>query len=245
MKKITDLAKRLREICTAEPTVLWLSGGKDSLLLLLTLRLEKLEFSVLRFDEGWTREQHRMFDNIIRRYRLRVYSYPPQRGVLLRHGRQVSSAMLYAVGKEGEQTVLIRDFVEGEPFRCALELNIEMAQNPAPAIHFPNHICGMKKGELGTLLGRDGVRGEITPIGDTILYAPLYDWTNVEVVEALDLLGEPWLDPPEDLDTGNIVACTECLKGSGRVWCPKKRDDIQSHEWDPTDNLNWLQEILR
>lgn len=245
MKKITDLAKRLREICTAEPTVLWLSGGKDSLLLLLTLRLEKLEFSVLRFDDGWTKEQHQMFDNLIRRYHLRVYSYPPQRGVMLRHGRQVSNALLYAVGNEGEQVVLIRDFVDGEPFRCALEMNIEMAQNPAPAIYFKNHICGMKKGELGTVLGRDGVRADITPVGDAILYAPLYDWSNADVKEALELLGEPWSDPPETLDTGNLVACTECLKGTDKVWCPKQKEKIGSFEWDPTDNLNWLSEVIK
>jgi len=185
-----------------------------------------------------------MFDNIIRRYSLRVYSYAPQRGILLRQGKQVSSALLYAVGNGGEEAVLIRDFVDGEPFRCSLEMNVELATNPAPAIYFPNHICGMKKGELKTLLGSDGVQSDIIPIGNAIIHSPLYNWTDVEVVDALEMLGEPWVAPPEELDTGNIVACTKCMQGTETVMCPKLNEEIESQRWQPESNLEILKEWM-
>ena len=40
-------------------------------------------------------------------------------------------------------------------------------------------------------------------------------------------------------DTGNIEACSNCLKDVDRVWCPKLGQEIDTIKWDKADNLDY------
>lgn len=241
-EKLAQLKNYLSELCAANNCVLWLSGGKDSLLLLQVLLTEK--FSVLRFDDGWTREQKEIVNNLIKKHSLQVFSYPPKSAVLFGDGNgEITLACAYGVGAKGEAVSILRDLVHGS--RCAFDVNIKISERANPPVIFDVNIWGSKKGEPHyAFSGGDVVPAKEWSAGNAKFVCPLYDWTDAEVLEALKLFGINYVEPPDQLNTGNVSACTNCLKGkTGEpVDCPKKGKQIYSIEWNPQEKLkNWQQ----
>lgn len=249
MSKLGRLEQFLCELDAATDGnfALWLSGGKDSLLLMHTLLGQGIRFGALRFDAGWTREQKAVVNDLIARYPLQVYSYPPVSATLFGSGRStdpISVVTSYLVGKRGERFGVLQDIVPGpedSPVRCSLEL--ELAPNgassrmTAPAV-FKTHLLGSKSRDSHyALAGLPPVPGKSWKIGRVRFAAPLFDWTDDEVLEALDDLGHAYEAPKETIDTGNIPACSNCLKTRGDIYCPKLGATIPGVDWDPAKNL--------
>lgn len=236
MDKFTRLTEKL---CTLPPgAALHLSGGKDSLLLLKVLTTFELEFSVLRFDLGWSRGQRSIVDELIKEHDLTVYSYPPASFDLFGDGNgNLAWSTDYALGSRGERLPVLRDIVPGDA--CAYDVEFPASFSLMPKIYFTNHITGAKKGETHFALGgKDAVPGPQFRVGDITIHCPLYDWTDAEVIEALKLFfGIDYKEPSDALNTGNTSVCTRCMHGV-RTICPKKKCEIDPVKWDPVANLN-------
>ena len=231
--------KKLREICAGGETVLWFSGGKDSRLLLELMLAQKLPFSILCFDDGWTRDQRRVVDDVIKRHNLRVYSYLPQSVYLFGAGGELTVAAHYAVGNRGETIPVLRDFVHQEK-ACGLEkFQANVATSANTPVFFANHILGSKRREKHYAFGgRDTVTNAEFEVGGARFFCPLYFWNNADVSAALGKLGIKNAQTSAALDTGNIPACHSCLLGE--AFCPKEQKTIPAVEWDAAQNLaNW------
>jgi 3'-phosphoadenosine 5'-phosphosulfate sulfotransferase (PAPS reductase)/FAD synthetase len=248
---LEDLREQLRLLCVAEkqPVALWLSGGKDSLLLLLVALSARLPFSILRFDDGWTREQKRIVGNLIEKHKLQVFSYRPLAATVIGNSAgEVTLVCDYAVTAKGDPIAVLRDFVDepGNFSRCAFDLKLEKSTNTPPPVLFRTHLLGSKKGEkhYAFAQSRDVVNLPSWKIGTANFHAPLYDLTDSDVIALLAELGVNYTEPPPHLNTGNLPLCHECLKGTGKVFCPKEKKEIDSHEWNPQQQLaNWREKL--
>lgn len=78
-------------------------------------------------------------------------------------------------------------------------------------------------------------------VGEKDFIAPLADWTREEVLEGLKSYGAE----PVKKDTGNIYACHNCLKTSGKAFCPKTGGEIGGVAWDGAENTKKVREHLR
>ena len=231
------LRETLRSLASND-TALWFSGGKDSRLLLEVMIAEDIPFSVLRFDDGWTYEQKKIVDEFTVRYGLRVYSYPPRVADLIGDGGENLSIVAdYPVSPDGHHHTIVRDLADGT--RCGADLVFNQTGHVSPPIYFKTHIVGAKASDRHYTLGDEPVVRSMDWLnGDRYFIAPLFNWTDDEVLRALLDLGisHHAADRPE-LDTGNTVACSLCLRSKDRVFCPKSQSYIDPVAWSPNDKL--------
>lgn len=242
MTKLSSLKAALREILKRyKSKALWFSGGADSLLLLLILLKEKEPFGILRFDDGWTREQRQITDAIILKYKLQVFSYPPTSYLLIGKDSQLSLISRYQIDRSNS-IPNIRDLVPGD--RCGVELQLETAKIPVAPVEFDAHIFGIRFEDEHYSLGQILPSPQWT-LGSKQFFAPLADWKKAEVLEALHSLGSDFQEPPEELNTGNIPCCSLCLQGETEVFCPKLGRTIESVKWNKESNLELFRESVR
>jgi hypothetical protein len=240
MRKLCDLKKRLSKI---KNPCLWVSGGSDSTLLLEVMIAEKLNFSIIHFADGLSRQQSKAVDELTIKHSLRIYSYPARFHVVVgNENGELAAISGYAVGKRGETMSLFRDIVEGE--RCAFDVPAVITPMIHPPIGFDNYVIGTKAGESHWALdGKPFLTKRSWEVGGRMFHAPLYSWSNAEVIAALKTYGIDWQTPSDELDTGNVAACFDCLKGTGRVYCRKEKKEIDSIGWNPLANLAKFREM--
>lgn len=237
MSKLTRLKRYLSKI---DAPCLWFSGGKDSSLLLYIMLEMGKTFSILRFDEGQTREQKQAVDAVILKHNLRVYAYDPQWATMVSNDDgELALISGYAVGKQGETMSLVRDIVDGD--RCSFDIPMPVAKGSYTPIYFADHILGTKSGESHwTMAGKPMLTAPQWETGAAIFHAPLYKFTDAEVVRELVRFGIEWKTPDEASDLGHIPACSNCLHGIGDVMCPKTGNAMGAVNWSGADNLrNW------
>lgn len=223
---------------------LWLSGGKDSRLLLEIMLAERLRFSILRFDETWSREQRAVVDELIKRHDLRVYSYAPRWGTMV-GGEDGEMALIsgYAVASDSTTASLFRDMVDGE--RCAFDVPLTVSEREVPPIRFETHIVGTKKNESHwATANRPFTTAKRWEVGDVDFVAPLFTWSDADVIKALRRYGIEWSTPSLKQDTGNSAICSNCLRErrGGMAWCPKAGAPIPTVKWSPSENLAAFQQ---
>lgn len=237
MSKLNQLKTDLTAICKSKSVCLWFSGGSDSRLLLEILLSEKLNFCILSLTETWTRAQQSVIDKLVMDRNVAVYSYLPQSAMLIGDGDQITMAQSYAVGANGEEVMILRDIVDGKPFRCGLDINMKIADKTFPPIIFDNHIWGTRGEDRHYVFGDEPV---ITTSawrnGAVNFFAPLLKWSKSDVTRALKDLGIDYETPADDLDTGNLVVCAACFHGNPVV-CPKTQTMIEPIDWNPAANL--------
>jgi hypothetical protein len=79
-------------------------------------------------------------------------------------------------------------------------------------------------------------------IGDKTFKFPLSDWTAKQVRRTLKT--HYGIDLSGQADLGDINACHNCLKGEGRVYCPKSGTEIDAVVWDRQASLNLVRELI-
>lgn len=210
------------------------------LLLHVLLELNK-PFGILRFDDGWNAAQRKAVDAVIREKNLQVFSYPALSHLLVGNDAEMSLASLYAVDFEGNGTLMIRDMVH-DPTRCAFDLMLERPTQTSAPIEWNTHIWGTRAEDRHWILGEDPVMpSEEWFVGEKRFVMPLAEWSREDVTEALKSYGIKELDA----NTGDIYCCHNCLKATGKVFCPKKSEDIDALNWDKQGNLALIQSMLR
>lgn len=217
---------------------LWFSGGSDSRLLLEVMREIGKPFAILRFEEGLSSAQRQTINKTIIEESLQVYSYPPAVMMLIGDDTNISLVSFYNVSGPNSAKV-IRDLVDGTD--CYFDVVPETTPVWGAPQEFPAHVWGSRFDDKHWALPDGMIASSDWLIGGRYFVAPLADWTREEVVEALAVYGVEWQEVPEVLDTGNIVACHACLKGEGRVFCPKVGEEIDSVVWPRQENLALFQ----
>jgi hypothetical protein len=240
VSKLAKLEQCLSALCAPEGSnvALWFSAGSDSRLLLEVLLSEKVPFSILRFDDGWSREQRKTVDALILKYNLRVYSYPPISGILLGNGQgELTLACHYSVGLRGENTAIFRDLVPGE--KCAFDINIPISDRISPPMLFDTHLVGTKRGETHWIAnGRPLATQKRWFIGGAKFFSPIFEWNDADVLQALKDMKVDYIPPAtEQEDLGNLVSCSRCLTSKTDVLCPKTGDTIPPVQWSPLQSL--------
>jgi 3'-phosphoadenosine 5'-phosphosulfate sulfotransferase (PAPS reductase)/FAD synthetase len=232
-----------KQIIEAEDACLWLSGGKDSRLLLEIAMRVRPDLPILRFETGWSREQREIVDALTLKHDLTVYTYFPTTAALVGDGKGIALAAHYAINRRGTVFPLLSDIVPGK--KCSFDLEITLSEQFWPPVFFKTHIIGSKRNETHfALAGRDAIPGVSWQDGDAMFLAPLYEWTDSDVLAALTGLGIDYKEPSEELDTGNIACCTACLKEEGEVWCPKEEKTISATGWSPQESLREWQKLV-
>lgn len=212
--------------------VLFLSGGLDSLLLLVLLIEQKQVFEIIQYRDHWTKKQRERADYWIRKCSLRVYSYPAMSACLVGDEDNISAGYRIAIGDTSVR--LVRDFVINDMnTKCIAELQPTMPMPICP-LDVDCVIVGTRKDDRHYVFGDEPlVHGESWTEGETLFLAPLWDWTRQDVKDALSSRGIDCTEASEEEDTGNLVGfCTRCVEGKGDVFCPDKQDYIPSVEWN-------------
>lgn len=207
---------------------------------------EKLSFSILRFPTGWTRRQSKIVDRLIIQHQLRVYSYPASNGVLVGNAEgDLALISSYVVGKRGEGIDLVSDIIPGT--RCAFDIPLGKWPFRNPPVTFGTHILGTKRGESHFVNnGVPFLKARQWRAGEVQFAAPLFKWSDADVVKALRKYGIDWHEPLDEVNGGNIACCAVCLKPSetGEVYCPKEQKTIPVVEWSPTERLAEYQKFV-
>lgn len=237
MKYLRSLKSSLeREMTGGRSVCLWFSGGKDSLLLLKVMLDLGLPFAVLRFDHGWTAKQKKQCDALLVGTDVQTFSYPPREVFMIGRGDEISLVAGYAVDAAGNYGFLLRDVVD-DPKRCAFDVKIPLRQPPAAPILFDLHVLGTKRSDSHYSLEDEAMlQSQKWNVGRAEFFAPLADWTDQDVVSGL----KKYKTRPTAEDTGDIRACTNCLKAE-RAFCPKVGEEIAGVEWDREGNLRQFQ----
>lgn len=242
MPDIGSLKEELATILDREqPTCLWFSGGSDSRLLLELLIEDGRDFGLLRFDDGWTREQSKAVDEVIIAKNLPVFSYPAIEHVLASEAGEISMVSLYVVDGGGNSAMLVRDVVDN-PDRCAFDVKLETAKGLRAPVEWKQHIWGTRSEDRHWLGTDEPLAAREWTIGSKAFSAPLWEWTAEDVRAALETLGIETTGP----DTGDIGCCVNCLKeATGRVFCPKAGEEIDAVTWDGAGNTELIRTAHR
>lgn len=205
-------------------------------------------FGILRFADGWTRRQRQYVDAVIIEKGLRVFSYPANAYVLVGQGEEIALVSQYAIDARGNTAMLLRDLVEtDDPARCAFDITLATAVTKAAPIEYDLHIWGTRSSDRHWLSGGASVlteNGSKWQNGSKTFIAPLAKWSRKDVIAALKTYGIDWQQPTDNMDTGNVEACTRCLQGGEMRLCPKTKAYIPARQWDKEGNTKLIRQIL-
>lgn len=215
-------------------TALYWSGGADSSLLLAAMLDLKMPFSIITFDQTFSPEQMKAIDAAVIEHGLRVFSYPPYAAYMIGDGKELAFVEEYRF-LDGTLIPFIRDCVGGS--RCSFDVSVETRTSETP-VGFTLNIFGTRNGDRHWAWGRAATEKTVK-LGHGIIYSPLWDWTREQVIGTLR--DEYGITMP-DLDTGDFQACVDCLKDTGKVFCPKAGEMIDSVDWQPRAVLEAFQD---
>jgi len=229
---VTSITKRIQG---KRPALLW-SGGLDSTLILAMLREQEYVCDIVQQGrEWWTKEQKKWVDKLIHKWNLKVFSYPPIQSYLIGQDSDISIVSEYAVGRG--RIPIITDVVQGD--NCLADIaGQHLYQSP---ILWDMFLVGSRKDD--THWAKETVvPNETWQIADVEFYAPLYNYTRQDVIDGLKERGLDATEVPDELNTGNYLGCTNCLKGTEDVWCPKDSRMIPVIQWNAGENLKLFQQ---
>lgn len=190
-------------LTTAQRPAVFVSFGKDSLLLLHLVRKINPDIPVYYFSD----ELSSFAADVIQEQNLTVMSYPPADRYLVPNGEGLALIDEYSIGNE--RVPVVSPIVAGENCKHGVpELRM-------PYFPFAHDVVfwGMKQGETCEAVGTTFER-EIQ-LGHSKFIAPLYEMTDRDVYEALETLE---IDYPEKED--EMELCNVCL------------DAIINSDWD-------------
>lgn len=246
MPELSSLKRSVKRLFAESGSLcLWLSGGSDSILLLEVMLEQRKPFGILRFDDGWTRDQRKVVDKVIMEKHLQVFSYPANAHILVGEGDEYGLVSRYAIDGFGNTAMLVKDLVD-DPKRCCFDIKLDVPKQRAAPLEWEVHIRGTRSDDRHWL-NQD--RTLIPPkskrnIGQKQFRFPLARWTREEVWAALKTYGIDWQKPSDEMDTGNIATCFSCIKTTERVFCPKKGAEIDGVKWDKAVNTAMIRQVL-
>lgn len=193
-----DLAKNyIRESLTsAKNPALLVSFGKDSMLLLEIAREVKPDISLLWFGDKLSS----FAESTIKENDLCVYSYAPADRYLVPNADGYSLIDEYSFGKT--RVPLVSDLVKSE--KCEIE-NLPTVRTSQFNYPFDLTLWGYRREDSHPLI--EAKFPKKFQLGDTVMDAPLWNWSESEVYNALAELRIPF-----EAETNEIEVCASCLE---------------------------------
>lgn len=213
-----------------ERTAVFFSGGLDSTLLVAMLLEENAKFDIVQFRDHWTKEQRKRVDEIVKKFDLTLFSYPPAATNLIGDGDQIAIVQEYVT--KGGTVPLIMDVIDGT--KCIFQIQgLTMTTMP---IDWTLILTGGRKTDTHWAMPTP-VLAERWTIGETEFWAPLYNFTRQDVKRELKIRGLNVDEATDKTDTGNLQCCSLCIQGTEPVLCPLTNEFIPSIQWDREANL--------
>ena len=172
------------------------SFGKESMLLLESAREVRPDITVLWFGDRLSK----FAESMIKENDLCVYSYAPADRYLVPNGDGYSLIDEYSFGKTFVPTV--SDLVESE--KCEIE-QLSTVRTPLFNYQFDLTLWGARSADTHPLIG--SLPTGRFRLGNTVMEAPLWNWSTDEVYDALAERRIPF-----EADTNRIEVCSGCLK---------------------------------
>lgn len=220
-------ARQIIETANARRPVVMLSGGKDSLLVLL-LVLEQIKPDVIWYRTG-SQEQRWAIEQWTMKHDLTVYSHEPRDIYYLPMGH--SPALVREYDINGDGFPVVAETIEGE--RCGLQVGEQRSER----FLFPWDVTftGWKDSDTHELTdGKVPYAPNGTVIGGSKFYAPIRHMVDEEVREHLKTLAPEF----EDFDD-SLPLCTRCFSGNdAEVFCPMEQANIPTFQWDRQASLD-------
>jgi hypothetical protein len=219
------------------------SFGKDSMLLLHLVREQIENVPVIWLGHETTSEQFAFVNRMIIEWDLTLFKVSPaSRYVVRAPNGDYSLVREYEIN--GEAYPVISDLVHSDT-RCLLNLDLKTYQTiEAP---FDCVFAGWKESDRHPVFGDGAVPfpPDGTKISGAQWYAPLRSMTDEEVWQATKELHIPHNEAKYDqaretADPDNVVACSRCLTGQGRVFCHDAGREIDVAEWDRDSTREYL-----
>lgn len=195
---------------------LLLSGGADSVELLE--RIGKID--CVTFNQNFTTEQWKVIDNLIRKFDLDLFTFPPSASYVVPNGDELARIDEYQLGYL--TFPVLREYAHSD--RCSLEFdNKKMPMIPWT---YDAVFVGSRKTDWSPLTGQP-LRQAVTEYGGITIVAPLYDEPKTQEF---------------DVDTGTVYGCTKCFNGEKRVYCLKEDKMIDGIDWDRESAIKAFQD---
>ena len=226
-EKLDNLMQKMADIlANCESPIIASSFGKDSNLVLYIARQIRQNIPVLCFNWWWTPHQLIFVKQLIKEWELKCFFYRPNR--LDNIGESIIS--YYQIGDK--EMPVIADVENGHE-KCGIEAGQKALKNPhIPSFWWDCLITGSKKADKHSLVPCDKSVTEYSNNGVKI-ETPLWDWTDREVFEAIELLKIPidnrvYQEQDLTADTGSFNYCVNCVraKQTEQVFCPKVNKEI-------------------
>lgn len=213
----------------ARKPVVLCSFGKDSLLLLSMAQEVNPDIDVLWFRQDTANQQ--WAKHYIKEHNLKVFSYAPADKYFLPEGDDLVLVHEYDTGRE--KLSMIMEI--GHSDDCGLQLNKQRTPNfPWP---WDLALVGWKKSDDPSIAL--SIPQETT-LTDTRVVAPLWEYTDTDVWEEIELRG---IDTPMAIP--DVRCCTNCVKSTdSMVFCPLEGKTIPTHQWDKQAALTAFQQRL-
>lgn len=242
--KISNIKSKIAEkfFFSRNPVILW-SGGLESTVILFLARQILANVHILQFRSGMRPEQLKFSDDLIKKENLKVFVYQPFQRFVVPSGNSVALVEDYSIGSGS--LPLVRDVVHDDD-HCLIDTAKAPKTDTFP-FPFDTAIVGWLEGDKHEVLA-DFVFSEEIPIGDSLFFSPLVDYTKEEIREIAEHLNIPlsgfYQTGDERLDTGNFLACSRCFTPNEEVFCPKDKKYIKGMFWEPDAMLNAFRERL-
>lgn len=222
--KLTLLEKDLRSAYAgAKDPVVCFSGGKDSVLLWFFSKYIGFSVPALVFGHFWTQHQRKFIKTMVRDHEMFIMFYRPY-GISFSNGDLVAN---YNIGNS--LMPVIFEHIEDLSVCGADTCGRALPPEPIPFYIWDVTVIGTKRS--------DRYKSIISPAfndfnSSTRIITPLYEWTDAEVLEAIEELGFPldkrvYNDNDIMADTGHFTACMRCVNAEHDVFCPKVSQNIK------------------
>jgi len=212
--KLDQARKDIREALErAKDPVLACSFGKDSMLLLYLIR-EVQPISCLVFQDWW--QDLTFVKKMIQEWSLTCFFYNPLQWDV----RRDSIVTWYNI--QNKPLPIVTDLVKSD--KCGKDWSKKIQSYPQPSYIWDVTFAGSKASDTHQLVNQ-------LDFSSFDICTPLWDWTDKEVFDAIDILGIPIDERVYKLkdntkDLGNTALCMNCLSNEV-VWCPKDGQMIQ------------------
>lgn len=181
-------------LATAQRPAVFVSFGKDSLLLLHLARQARPDITIYHFAD----ELSEFAEQFIIQNDLTVYSYAPADRYLVPNGEGLALIDEYALNDT--RIPVVTPIVSGADCRHGIPLQ------RTPSFRFPHDLvlwgykCEESCEAVGTAFPKEML------IGGARFVAPLYEMTDADVYQALETLGIPFEDERNEMEV-----CDDCL----------------------------------
>jgi hypothetical protein len=184
-----------KTLAQAENPSVLVSFGKDSLVLLKLVRQIKPDISIFYFGDRLSR----FAESVVKENDLQVYSYAPADRYLVPNGDGYSLIDEYSFGQT--RVPLISDLVPSTS--CELE-NLSPTRTPWFDYNADLTLWGYHQGDFHPLV--ESVFPQRFQLGATVMDAPLYSWSERDVLGAIEELRIPY-----EPEVNEVQVCDNCL----------------------------------